>query len=56
VKSVIVDSGFLIGLFDETDPLHSRCRDFLRTYRGRFLSTEAVITEAMALLSSKQQW
>jgi predicted nucleic acid-binding protein len=56
VKSVIVDSGFLIGLFDETDPLHSRCRDFLRDYRGRFLSTEAVITEAMALLSSKQQW
>jgi hypothetical protein len=23
VRSVVVDSGFLIGLFDETDPLHS---------------------------------
>jgi predicted nucleic acid-binding protein len=30
VKSVIVDSGFLIGLFDETDPLHTRCRDGIR--------------------------
>jgi predicted nucleic acid-binding protein len=55
VKSVVVDSGFLIGLFDETDPLHKRCREFLKDYRGRFLSTEAVLTEALALLSTPQQ-
>jgi uncharacterized protein len=55
VQSAIVDSGFLIGLFDETDPLHVRCRDFLRGYRGRLLTTEAVITEALALLSVRQQ-
>jgi len=55
VKSVVVDSGFLIGLFDETDPLHARCRAFLKDYRGRFLTTEAVLAEALALLSSVQQ-
>ena len=55
MKSVVVDSGFLIGLFDETDPLHARCRAFLKDYRGRFLTTEAVLTEALALLSSGQQ-
>jgi predicted nucleic acid-binding protein len=55
VKSVVVDSGFFIGLFDETDPLHSRCREFLRDYRGRFLTTEAVLTETLALLSGVQQ-
>lgn len=55
MKSVVVDSGFLIGLFDETDPLHGRCRAFLRDYRGRFLTTEAVLTEALALLSHVQQ-
>ena len=55
MKSVVVDSGFLIGLFDDTDPLHGRCRSFLKDYRGRFLSTEAVLTEALALLSSAQQ-
>jgi uncharacterized protein len=55
VRSVVVDSGFLIGLFDETDRLHERCRGFLRDYRGRFLTTEAVITEALALLSVAQQ-
>ena len=56
MRNVVVDSGFLIGLFDETDPLHSRCREFLKNYRGRFLTTEAVITEALALLSMQQQW
>lgn len=55
MKSVVVDSGFLIGLFDESDPLHRRCREFLRDYRGRFLTTEAVLTETLALLSVVQQ-
>ena len=55
MRSVVVDSGFLIGLFDEGDPLHQRCRAFLRDYRGRFLTTEAVLTEALALLSHTQQ-
>lgn len=36
--------------------MHDRCRAFLRDYRGRFLTTEAVITEALALLSARQQW
>ena len=56
MRSVVVDSGFLIGLFDETDALHKRCRGFLKDYRGRFLTTEAVLTEALALLSIAQQW
>ena len=55
MRNVVVDSGFLIGLFDETDPLHARCRAFLKDYRGRFLTTEAVLTEALALPSSAQQ-
>lgn len=55
MRSVVVDSGFLIGLFDDTDPLHTRCRAFLKDYRGRFLTTEAVLTEALALLSPVQQ-
>lgn len=55
MRNVVVDSGFLIGLFDETDPLHGRCRTFLRDFRGGFLTTEAVLTEALALLSHVQQ-
>lgn len=55
MRSVVVDSGFLIGLFDESDALHARCRAFLRDYRGRFLTTEAVLTETLALLSMPQQ-
>lgn len=55
MRNVVVDSGFLIGLFDETDPLHGRCREFIRDYRGGFLTTEAVLTESLALLSPRQQ-
>jgi len=36
-------------------PLHRRCREFLKGYRGRLLLTEAVVTETLALLSRKQQ-
>ncbi len=55
MRSVVVDSGFLIGVFDESDPLHARCREFLRDFRGRFVTTEAVLAEASALLSTAQQ-
>ena len=55
MRSVIADSGFLIALFDERDALHLRCREFLRGYRGRILTTEAVLTESLSLLSPDQQ-
>lgn len=55
MKSVVVDSGFLIGLFDGSDALHRRCRAFICDYRGRFLTTEAVLAETLALLSTTQQ-
>lgn len=55
VRSAVADSGFFIALFDETDPLHARCRSFLKGYRGRLLTTEAVLTETMALLAVEQQ-
>lgn len=55
MKSVVADSGYFVALFDETHPLHRVCRDFLRSYHGRFLTTEAVITETMARLSVPKQ-
>ena len=55
MRSVIVDPGFLVALFDERDPLHLRCREFLRDYRGRFLTTESVFAETLSLLAVDQQ-
>ena len=55
MRSTVVDSGFLVGLFDEGDQLNRRCREFLRDYRGGLLTTEAFITEALALSSTTQQ-
>ena len=45
----------MIGLFNETDALHGRCREFLKDYRGKFLTTEAVVTGTLAMLSVPQQ-
>lgn len=55
MRNIVVDSGFFIALFDETDALHVRCREFLKGFRGRFLTTEAVVAEALALLSVTRQ-
>jgi len=55
VRSLIVDAGFLVGLFDESDRLHRRCRAFLRAYDGRLLSTQAALAQTLALLSRDQQ-
>lgn len=55
MRNVVVDSGFLIALFDETDSLHARCRRFLGDYRGRFVTTEAVLTKTLAMLATRQQ-
>lgn len=55
MKSAVADSRFFIALFDESDPVHARCRLFLKGFIGRLLTTEAVITETLALLSVTQQ-
>jgi predicted nucleic acid-binding protein len=55
VRNVVVDSGFLAALFDESDAAHARCRAFLRDYHGRFLTTQAALAQSLALLSNAQQ-
>jgi predicted nucleic acid-binding protein len=44
VRSVAVDSGFLIGLFDETDPLHPRCRAFLKALLATRTGVREILT------------
>src|SRR5262245_34286988 len=50
VRSVLADSGLFIGLFDAADKHHARCRDFVRAFRGKLLTTWPVLTEALAML------
>ena len=42
---LLVDAGPLVALADKRDKAHDRCIDFLKGYRGRLLTTWAVLTE-----------
>ena len=42
---LLVDTGPLLALADKRDKAHASFIDFLKAYRGRLLSTRAVLTE-----------
>lgn len=42
---LLVDTGPLVALADRHDGAHQRCTDFLKEFRGRLLTTWAVLTE-----------
>ena len=51
MKSWLVDTGPLVAFLSRADPDHERINDVLGAFRGRMLSTGAVVTEAMFFLS-----
>lgn len=50
MPNLILDTGPLVALLNRDEKLHETCLDFLKGFRGRFLSTEPVLTEALYLL------
>lgn len=53
--NTLADSGYFVGLFSPKDRHHTRCKNFLKRYTGRTITTWAVVTEVCALLSANQQ-
>ncbi len=51
MKSILVDAGPLIALFDRDNKYHKTVMDFLKTFSGNLLTTWPVITEVTHLLS-----
>lgn len=49
--NVLLDTGPIVALLHGKDVHHRRCRSFLEGFKGEFVTTEPVLTEAMALLS-----
>jgi len=47
----ILDTGPLVALLHGGDVHHARCVVFLKGFQGHLLTTEAVLTEGMALLA-----
>lgn len=47
---MLLDTGPLVAFLDRSERNHRRCVDFFKAFRGRLLTTEPVLTEAVYLL------
>jgi len=47
---LVLDTGPLVALLDRSERNHQRCLTFFREFRGRMVTTEPVLTEAVYLL------
>lgn len=50
MRKMLLDSGVFVALIDKSERNHERCVIFLREFKGRLFTTEAVITESIYLL------
>jgi len=50
VKSILIDAGPLIALFDKSDSYHEQAISFLKNFKGRLFTTWPVVTEASHML------
>lgn len=53
--NLIIDTGPLVALLDRSERNHARCVDAVREWRGQLVTTEAVLTESLYLLSDSWQ-
>jgi predicted nucleic acid-binding protein len=50
MKSILIDAGPLIALFDKSDNYHNQAVQFLKKYNGTLLTTWPVVTETSHML------
>ena len=50
VADLLLDTGPFVALLDRSERNHERCVAFFRDFRGRLITTEPVLTEAIYLL------
>lgn len=51
----LLDTGPLVALLSKSDAAHSSCRAAFESIRGRLITSEAVLTEAMHLLGRQRE-
>lgn len=49
-NTILIDSGPLIALFDKGDKYHEKVLEFLKSYKGKLVTTWAVLTEVSHML------
>lgn len=55
MQKTIIDSGPLIALFDRSDKYHKIVLDFIKSYKGKLITSWAVITEVSHMLDFNLQ-
>ncbi len=55
MQKTIIDSGPLIALFDRSDKYHKLVLDFIKSYKGKLITSWAVITEVSHILDFNLQ-
>ncbi|MEX0843911.1 MAG: PIN domain-containing protein [Balneolaceae bacterium] len=55
MKSVLIDAGPVIALFDGDDQHHERVLSLMKDFEGRLISTWPVLTEASYMLDFNKQ-
>lgn len=51
MRHLLLDTGAFVALLDKDERNHAPCLEFLKTFRGKILTTEPVLTETLYLLS-----
>lgn len=50
MRNILLDTGAFVALLDKSEKNHERCVMFFRDFKGKLLTTEPVLTEAIYLL------
>jgi len=50
MRNALLDTGAFVALLDRSERNHDRCVRFLKEFKGKLLTTEPVLTEAIYLL------
>jgi hypothetical protein len=50
MRNILLDTGPFVALLDSSEKNHERCVQFFKEFKGRFLTTEPVLTEVLYLL------
>lgn len=50
MRNLLLDTGAFVALLDKSEKNHSRCVNFFKSFQGKILTTEPVLTETIYLL------
>jgi predicted nucleic acid-binding protein len=50
MRNLLLDTGAFVALLDKSENNHRRCVNFFRSFNGKILTTEPVLTETIYLL------